>query len=122
MEKDINKMTKQEFLELQVIKDMFGEKPKRFEFDSIVLVPTRLKHDSGFNYYSVVPCLYDEPIGITEPYDTFSINNFRLSLKNETTKYYRFGIDCLRTSSLMRIFFEKNRFDFCAIFHEMQER
>ena len=89
--KDFNNMTRQELLELPILDDV-----NPIEIDSIILLPTRQHHDSGYNYYQVVVCNNREAIGRTVLYDTFSIYM--------EGKYNRVGIDCLRGSGLMRIF------------------
>ena len=88
---DINEMTIKQFKELPTLKEL-----KYKDIDGIVLLPTKIKHDSGFNYYSVAIVKQGKAIGKTELYDTFSI--FALAKED------RIGIDCLRKSGLMRIF------------------
>lgn len=78
------------------------------EFDSLVLLPTNIKHDSGFNLYAIVVCLGDKPLGMLHHYDTF-----RLDLEFA-------GIDCLRKSELMRIFLERGRYKISHIYHCMK--
>lgn len=67
--------------------------------DSIILLPTKIKHDSGYNYYQVVVCYNNQVLGKTDLYDTFSIF---------TKTCERVGIDCLVQSGLMRIFMSPN--------------
>lgn len=91
---DINEMTIKQFKELPTLKELAYK-----DFDSMVLLPTKIKDASGYNYYSVAIVKDNIVIGRTTLYDTFSI--FTLS-EDE-----RIGIDCLRKSGLMRIFFSK---------------
>jgi hypothetical protein len=93
---NINEMTKKQFKELDILNEDITD------FDSIVLLPTNELHDSGYNYYYIIPCLRDKPLGKLEAYDTFRI------WINE--KFYSCGIDCLRKSSLMRIFVQRGKY------------
>lgn len=95
---NINDMTITQFNSLPYITDY-----NKHDFDSIILLPTDIEHDSGFNYFSVVICFLERPIARTVIYDTFSIF---------PSKDDRLGIDCLRKSGLMRIFFSPN-YDIC---------
>jgi hypothetical protein len=88
---DINEMSRKQFEELPILEDF-----KKIKVDSIVLLPTRKHHPSGFNYYTVVACYGWEALGKCNMYDTFSIYI--------SDGYGRVGIDCLRKSGLMRLF------------------
>lgn len=90
----INDMTKEQFKALPIIKE-------KTICDNIVLLPTKIKDQSGYNLYQIVVCLRDKPLGKTYLYDTFS-----LTVKSAV--WERIGIDCLRKSGLMRIFFKKS--------------
>ena len=106
---DINQMTRSQFKELPLLKEFKGVK-----VDSIVLLPTRLRHDSGYNYYQVVACNENEAIGRASLYDTFSIDAIG---KNE-----RIGIDCLRGSGLMRIFFMAESYILIPAIHSIRKK
>ena len=54
---DINNMTRQEFLDLPILEEY------DVDCDSIVLLPTREHHDSGYNYFSVAICNGVYPCG-----------------------------------------------------------
>lgn len=96
---DINNMTEKQFKALPCLTDAMGE----IEVDSIVLLPKKIKDGSGYNLYSVVVCNNRKPIGKTTLYDTFSIYT-------SMDGYNRVGIDCLRSSGLMRLFLEPNKY------------
>ena len=49
---DINEMTRKQFEELPLI-----DKFEPDDVDNIVLLPSRRHHDSGYNYYYVIPCV-----------------------------------------------------------------
>lgn len=87
---DINKMTKRQFKKLPVIDDFQDCVP----INSIILLPHRKLHDSGYRSYQVVTCWNMQPIGIcgkTDILDVFFENKSEIK------------IDCLRKSKLMRI-------------------
>ena len=102
---DINEMSRKQFEALPYL-DEFED----YEIDSLVLIPSKRHHDSGYNYYEVVACKEWKPIGKCYGYDTFSI--FMES------KYNRVGIDCLRVSGLMRIFLPPNEYVIKPMFHQ----
>lgn len=111
---DINKMTRKQFEELPYLDEFKDHKFSSIEVDSIVLLPSRKHHASGFNYYEVVLCNRWEAIGKCYGYDTFSIymgNGFD-----------RVGIDCLRGSGLMRIFLPQNEYKAVPIYHEIRRK
>ena len=111
---DINKMTRKQFEELPYLDEFKDHKFSSIEVDSIVLLPSRKHHDSGFNCYEVVLCNKWEAIGKCYGYDTFSIymgNGFD-----------RVGIDCLRGSGLMRIFLPRNEYKAVPIYHEIRRK
>jgi hypothetical protein len=107
MNMNINEMTKKQFEELDILDEDITD------FNSIVLLPTRLKHDSGYNYYSIIPCLNDKPLGKLRLYDTFSIMTYKSN---------HCGIDCLRKSSLMRIFVAQGKYIIKPYLHQMEEK
>ena len=88
---NINDMTRKQFEDLQYL-DGFDA----IDIDSIVLLPTRKHHDSGYNIYEVIACSHCKALGKLYGYDTFSIYI--------DGSFNRVGIDCLRNSCLMRIF------------------
>lgn len=106
---DINKMTRKQFEELPYLDGL-----ERIDVDSIVLLPSKNHHDSGFNLYEVVACLGWKPIGKCYSYDTFSI-----FMEGE---YNRVGIDCLRGSGLMRIFLPTNEYYIDTSFHQIKRK
>ena len=104
---NINDMTITQFESLPYITDY-----NKCDFDSIVLLPTDIEYNSGFNYFSVVICFLERPIARTIICDTFSI----FPCKDD-----RLGIDCLRKSGLMRIFFFPD-FDICEKRHSIYKK
>lgn len=107
---DIEKMTKKQFeaLPYVVIKDYYN----RFvEIDSIVLLPSKRLHDSGWRNYEIVPCLRREPLGKLHGYDTFSI--YLTGIKEKV------GVDCLGKSGLMRIFLPQDEYLIDCLYHEI---
>lgn len=106
---DINNMTRKQFEELPYLDGL-----ERIDVDSIVLLPSKKHHDSGFNLYEVVACLGWKPIGKCYSYDTFSIFM--------EGKYNRVGIDCLRGSGLMRIFLPTNEYYIDTSFHQIKRK
>lgn len=113
---DINKMTRKQFEELPYLEAYNESKHsvEEIEVDSIVLLPSKKHDNSGYNLFEVVACKDDKPIGKVFGYDTFSI------FMND--KCSRVGIDCLRGSSLMRIFLPRNDYMLKAIFHEIKHK
>lgn len=105
---DINEMTRKQFEKL----DYFEDFDDPVDVDSIVLLPTREPHDSGYNIFFVVACNKNKPVGICYGYDTFSIFT--------EDKYNRVGIDCLRGSGLMRIFLTPNKYVIKPYLHEIE--
>lgn len=106
---DITKMTRKQFEELPYIDEMNG-----IDVDSIVLLPSKRYHDSGFNVYEVVICNKWTALGKCFGYDTFSI--FMQG------KYNRVGIDCLRGSGLMRIFLPPDEYYAEPMFHQIRRK
>ena len=106
---NIEKMTRKQFEELPQLKKYFSE----YEFDSLVLIPTKIRHNSGFNYYDIALCNNFEPIGKVGLYDTFSI----FASKQED----RIGIDCL-PCGFMRIFLQPETYSANICFHEAKWR
>lgn len=106
---DINCLTRKQF-ELLPRLNQWND----YDVDSIVLLPTKRHHDSGYNLYSVVACENNKAIGVCDLYDTFSI-----FMRGE---YNRVGIDCLRGSGLMRIFLPRNEYIIKPIWHEIRRK
>ena len=106
---DINKMTKKQFEQLPYIDEMNG-----IDVDSIVLLPSKRHHDSGFNVYEVVICNKWTALGKCFGYDTFSI-----FMQGD---YNRVGIDCLRGSGLMRIFLPPDEYYAEPMFHDIRRK
>lgn len=94
--KEINQMTRKDFMSLPLA--------KRYDnsvVDSIILVPDKRTHDSGFSYFTVVYCSNLTPVGRLESYDRFSIYSL---FENE-----RIVIDCLNKSKCIRIILNDNK-------------
>lgn len=104
---DINDMSRKQFEELPYLDDFEG-----IDVDSIVLLPSKRHHDSGYNIYEVVVCNERKAIGRCYGYDTFSIYM--------ESNFNRVGIDCLRGSGLMRIFLPPNEYKAVPMFHEIR--
>lgn len=106
---DVNQMSRKQFEKLPLL-----DKFQPDDVDSIVLLPTKRHHDSGYNYYYVIPCKDRKPLGICSGYDTFSIYM--------NSNFNRVGIDCLRGSSLIRIFLPPNEYEIKSMFHEIRKK
>lgn len=106
---DINQMTRKQFEELPYVDEF-----KDIDVDSIVLLPSRKHHDSGFNYYNVILCNKWEAIGKCPRYDTFSIMM--------ESNFNKVGIDCLRGSGLIRIFLPQNEYVAKSLFHKIERK
>ena len=102
-------MTKKQFEQLPYIDEMNG-----IDVDSIVLLPSKRHHDSGFNVYEVVICNKWTALGKCFGYDTFSI-----FMQGD---YNRVGIDCLRGSGLMRIFLPPDEYYAEPMFHDIRRK
>lgn len=109
MDGDINWLTRKQLSEIPKLEHF-----KSYDVDSIILLPTRKHHDSGYNLYEVVVCQRNQAIGKCDLYDTFSIYM--------TGKYNRVGIDCLRESALMRIFLPPNEYKVIPVYHEIRRK
>lgn len=94
---DINEMTRKQFKELKTF-----DWEEEVKIDSIVLLPTRIHDSSGYNLFDIVACYRNQPLGKIGLYDTHSIVM--------ESDWNRVGIDCLRKSSLMRIFLPPNEY------------
>lgn len=106
---DINEMTRKQFEELPYLDGV-----EKVDVDSIVLLPSKKHHSSGFNCYEVVACNKWRAIGKCYRYDTFSIYM--------DGKYNRVGIDCLRGSGLIRIFLPPNEYYVEPMSHEIRRK
>ena len=106
---DINEMTIKQFKNLKLFEDQ--HETMEVEVDSIVLVPTKIHDDSGYNVFYVVACNNRQPVGICSGHDAFDI-----FIKSE---YTRIGIDCLRGSGLMRIFLPTNEYVIKPYLHQI---
>ena len=106
---DVNKMTRKQFEELPYL-DEFED----VDVDSIVLIPSKRHHESGYNIYEIAVCNGCKPIGKCYGYDTFSI--FMQG------KYNRVGIDCLRGSGLMRLFLPPNEYVAEPLLHQIKSK
>jgi len=84
------------------------------EFDSLVILPLRQKHDSGYRLLDFVACLKNHPIcrlsGCSDVIHFNGIGGFGYNWLEkygkcpESTKPTAWNIDCLPTSGLLRIF------------------
>jgi len=69
--------------------------------DSLIILPTKKKHDSGYRIIEVVAERKGFPLcKVTECSDVLNLGGMSLN-KNQTT---RWNIDCLPTSGLLRLF------------------
>ena len=90
MEKYWDEYTKSELLKLPE-----RDWELKSEYDSVLLVNTRMKHDSGYNLFAVVGCNKGIPVEIAGYMD-----DFRLDVENwRTDEYviiepYSVAIDC----------------------------
>lgn len=87
---DINKMSRKQFSKLPIIDDLETNVP----VNSIVLLPSKKIHDSGYRSYKVVVCWESQPIGICKRTDILDLH-----FKNKVD----LKIDCLNKSKLMRV-------------------
>ena len=111
---DINQMTRKQFEALPYLDEFEDHDVRDIDVDSIVLLPSRKHHDSGYNVYEVVVCNGWKAIGKCYGYDTFSIYM--------DSTFSRVGIDCLRGSGLMRIFLPPNEYKAVPMFHEIRRK
>lgn len=86
--KHFNEYTKEELLNLP--------RTEIREFDSMIIVPTDMVHDSGYKIMIIVAVIREEPIGIFG-YGTDAIHTLFETKRN-------IGIDVLDKSKLTRIF------------------
>lgn len=84
---DINQMTRKQFEALPIFD---FEETNKVEIDSVVLLPTRRVHSSGYRMYSVVACKDSKAIGRLREYDIFGI----------LTNTESINIDCLKKLDL----------------------
>ena len=92
----IEQMTRRDFWSLPLLDEL-----EDYDIDCIVLLPTRRRHSSGYNMFSVVACNKWQAIGRTQEYDFYNLFPVVGS---------KIGFDCLQKSSLMRVFFEPKRY------------
>lgn len=104
---NINEMTRKQFEELKTLNCL-----DRVRIDSLVLLPTRYRDSSGYNLFDIIACHRFQPIGKIGRYDTHSI-----IMESDWNKV---GIDCLRKSSLMRIFLP-DEYEIDIAFHTTQK-
>lgn len=106
--KEINKMTRKDFMSVPVI-DNWHEQ----EIDSIILVPDKHVHDSGYSYFTVILCNNLRPVERLRTYDTLSIYSI---FENQ-----RFRIDCLNKSKCIRIIFrDVRKYHIDSTFYELK--
>lgn len=107
---DINEMTRKQFEEL----DYFEDTLEPIDVDSIVLLPTKKYHSSGFNMFYVIACNHHQVIGKCFDYDVFDIIM--------ESHYNRVGVDCLCGSGLMRIFLPTNEYVIKPYLHQIVKK
>lgn len=88
------------------------------DFDSLVILPQRRMHDSGYRRMSFVACKGDTPIvklgGGSDVIHIDGIGGFgykwneRFGVCPQTVPPVSWSIDCLKTSRLMRLFSHGN--------------
>ena len=105
MKKDIMKMTKKELIEIE------NFKPEG-EFDSVVIVPIKENHDSGFSCMKFILLRDMEIIGAVSGWsDVIHLNGiggYGKNLENiDDPKNYSWSIDCLPKSKCVRFFCNK---------------
>lgn len=62
-------------------------------YDSILLVNTKQKHDSGYNYFAVIGCIDTYPVEIVGYMDDFRLGNIK-DYEVENIKSGTVAIDC----------------------------
>ena len=103
-------MTRKQFEELDYFKDEFNV----VDVDSIVLLPTRKHHESGYKVFYAIACYRSQPIG-----KCFGFDAFDMLLDG---KFKHIGIDCLRGSGLMRIFLPTNEYVIKPYLHQIVKK
>jgi len=104
-EKDITQYTKKEFLEME----NFGPTGP---FDSVIIVPTRKMHESGYRCMKFVLVRHGEIVGVVSGWsDVVHINgiggygkDFSNAIRQQSVKPVGWAVDCLPKSGLLRIF------------------
>lgn len=90
----LNEMTRKDFQNIPYI-----DEDKIYYFNSIIVLPNRKKHSSGYGMFEVVLLNRDNIIGKVKEYDVTYIDL--------TGKYDLISIDCLYKSKLVRVMFHK---------------
>jgi len=105
--KDINDMTEKEFLDIE--KETNTGRP--IQFDSLVILPTKYVHDSGYRSMDFVLIKDSKPLIRLDTYsDVIHINGITghgdLSYRkfDDPLESIRWCIDCLKTSNLLRLY------------------
>lgn len=103
--KDLNEYTIEELLD---VPNMDWDET-RDDFDSIIIIPTDQKHDSGFRCMEFVGCIGHKPIarmsGCSDVVHINGIGGYGKSKKyNQLIPATGWSIDCLNTSGLLRLF------------------
>lgn len=118
---NLNKMT----VENMTIKD-FEKVPHRGsfnkdigEFDSLVILPTREKHDSGYRCMDFVACIKNKPIcrlsGCSDVIHIDGISGYGYNWINRRVgipsqvEVVGWSVDCLPKSGLLRIFNDRRK-------------
>lgn len=107
---NIEKMTREQFEELDFFKDSY----KEVDVDGIILLPTNIPDSSGYNVFYVIALNKCQPVGKCFGYDVFDI-----FMESELG---RVGIDCLPGSGLMRIFLPTDEYVIKPCFHQIVKK
>lgn len=84
-----DKWKKKELLSLPV-----REWDKTTEYDAVLLVNTKQKHDSGYNCFAVIGCIESEPVEIAGFMDDFRLGNMENFFIQADVKTNLMAIDC----------------------------
>jgi hypothetical protein len=101
-DKNIEEMTRKEFEELP----LRGWDEDIGKFDSLIILPTKRKHDSGFGAMDFVACKGTLPIcRLSGCSDVIHLGGM---LNREHLSDYSWSIDCIYKSKLLRIFYHRH--------------
>lgn len=88
-------MTWEEYKKEDLLKLPVRDWEKTSEYTSVLLVNTRMKHDSGYNLFAVVGCVGGEPKEIAGYMDDFRLDNLSKRFDEPIIiNPYRVAIDC----------------------------
>lgn len=98
-QKTLNEMTRKDF---EAVPDRKWDRDIG-TFNSLIILPTRLKHDSGYRCMDFVACDDDKPIArLSGCSDVLHVGG--ISAETHPGRLVVWSIDCLRTSGLPRLF------------------